>query len=222
VRYGHGSNLMGLLSTVLTDGGPGPRVVRWAGEGARHPARFARLLSVRRWSERTVIALVMQALDNSLTVSGKRGLFGRWRLTTKQGHGEPAPSWVPQGNDAVRRLARIIGGDPGGNLGDLVGATMTAHFIGGVVIGSSPERGVIDGWHRVFGYEGLSVVDGSAVSANLGANPSLTITAQAERAMAFWPNKGDADLRPPVGSVYQPAAAVVARHPTVTSGTSGR
>jgi cholesterol oxidase len=222
VRYGRGSNLMGLLSTVLTDGGPGSRVMRWAGECARHPARFVRMLSVRRWSERTVIALVMQSLDNSLSVSGRRGFLGRWRLTTRQGHGQPAPSWIPQGNEAVRRLAKVIGGDPGGNLGDLVGATMTAHFIGGVVIGSSPENGVIDGWHRVFGYDGLSVVDGSALSANLGANPSLTITAQAERAMAFWPNKGDPDPRPPVGSAYLPLAPVAAARPAVVADLTGR
>ena len=88
--------------------------------------------------------------------------------------------------------------------------------------GPSPERGVIDGWHRVFGYDGLSVVDGSAVSANLGANPSLTITAQAERAMAFWPNKGEPDPRPAVGSTYQPVAPVAARQPTVTAGVTGR
>jgi cholesterol oxidase len=222
VRYGRGSNLMGLLSTVLTDGGPGSRIMRWAGECARHPARFVRMLSVRRWSERTVIALVMQSLDNSLSVSGRRGFLGRWRLTTRQGHGQPAPSWIPQGNEAVRRLAKVIGGDPGGNLGDLVGATMTAHFIGGVVIGSSPDNGVIDGWHRVFGYDGLSVVDGSALSANLGANPSLTITAQAERAMAFWPNKGDPDPRPPVGSAYLPLAPVAAGHPAVIADLTGR
>ena len=122
----------------------------------------------------------------------------------------------------MRRLARVIGGDPGGNIGDLVGATMTAHFIGGVVIGSTPERGVIDAWHRVFGYDGLSVVDGSAVSANLGANPSLTITAQAERAMAFWPNKGDPDPRPSVGSTYLPVSPVTARHPAVTADLIGR
>src|SRR6185503_13797279 len=121
----------------------------------------------------------------------------------------------PEGNDAVRRLARVIGGDPGGNIGDLVGATMTAHFIGGVVIGSTPERGVIDAWHRVFGYDGLSVVDGSAVSANLGANPSLTITAQAERAMAFWPNKGDVDPRPALGSPYRRVAPAAPVSPAV-------
>jgi cholesterol oxidase len=155
-------------------------------------------------------------------VSGRRGFLGGWRLTTRQGHGPPAPSWIPQGNEAVRRLANVIGGDPGGNLGDLVGATMTAHFIGGVVIGSSPQNGVIDGWHRVFGYDGLSVVDGSALSANLGANPSLTITAQAERAMAFWPNNGEPDPRPPVGSTYVPLTPVAAAHPAVTADLTGR
>lgn len=214
VRYGRGSNAMGLLSTVLTDG-TGLRVLRWLRTCAGHPAQFVRSLSVRHWSERTVIGLVMQSLDNSLVVSGKRGRFGRWRLTSRQGHGLPNPSWIPEGNEAIRRLARVIDGDPGGNLGDLVGAPMTAHFIGGAAIGATPERGVVDGWHRVFGHQGLHIVDGTAVSANLGANPSLTITAQAERAMAFWPNKGEPDPRPPWGAAYAPVAPVRARHPAV-------
>ena len=89
-----------------------------------------------------------------------------------------------------------------GQLGDLLDAPMTAHFVGGACIGADPEHGVIDGYHRVFGHDGLHVVDGSAVSANLGVNPSLTITAQAERAMALWPNKGEDDPRPPLGSAY--------------------
>ncbi|HSR23852.1 MAG TPA: GMC oxidoreductase, partial [Candidatus Eisenbacteria bacterium] len=202
VRYGHGSNLMGLLSTVLTDGGGRtPRWVRWLGQGVRHPFVAWHSLFVRHWSERTIIGLVMQSVDNSLIVSGRRR-FGRWGLTTRQGHGEPNPTWIPVGNDVVRRLAKQIGGFPGGSLGDLVNAPMTAHFLGGCVIGASPEQGVVDPWHRVYGYEGLHVVDGSAVSANLGVNPSLTITAQAERAMSFWPNRGEPDPRPPVGSAY--------------------
>jgi cholesterol oxidase len=217
VRYGRGSNVMGLLSTVLSDGGPGPRLLRWAGVCARSPAQFARSLSVRRWSERTVIGLAMQALDNSIVVSGKRGRLGRWRLTSRPGHGLPNPTWIPEANEAIRRLARIIHGDPGGNVGDLVGATMTAHFIGGAVIGAAPTTGVIDSWHRVFGYEGLHVVDGSAVPANLGANPSLTITALAERAMAFWPNNGDLDQRPPVGAPYTAIDRVAARHPAAAA-----
>jgi cholesterol oxidase len=155
-------------------------------------------------------------------VSGRRGRFGRWRLTTRQGHGQPNPSWIPVGNDAVRRLAKVVDGDPGGNLGELLGAPMTAHFIGGAAIGASPREGVVDGWHRVFGHEGLHVVDGAAISANLGANPSLTIAAQAERAMAFWPNKGDPDPRPPLGASYLPVPPVEARHPAVPAGSPVR
>ena len=216
VRYGRGSNLMGLLSTVLTDGGgPVPRWVKWLGTSARHPVVFARSLSVRHWSERTIIALVMQPVDNSLVVSGKRGLLGRWRLTTRQGHGEPNPSWIPAGNDAVRRLARRIGGHPGGSVGELAGAPMTAHFLGGAVIGPDADHGVIDAWHRVYGYDGLHVVDGAAVSANLGVNPSLSITAQAERAMSFWPNNGESDPRPALGTTYAPVARVAPRVPAV-------
>jgi cholesterol oxidase len=92
---------------------------------------------------------------------------------------------------------------------------MTAHFIGGCAIGDTAERGVVDGWQRLFGHPGLHVIDGSAISANLGVNPSLTITAQAERAMAFWPNKGEDDPRPPVGSAYRPVAPVQPLRPAV-------
>lgn len=214
VRYGRGSNLMGLLGTVLTEGGgPRPRWRTWLREMARDPRRAARTVWVRRWSQRTVIALVMQSLDNSLIVSGRRGRLGRFRLVTRQGHGAPNPTWIPQGNEAVRRLAAVIDGEPGGAYTDLVDAPMTAHFLGGAVIGRDPGHGVVDAWHRVFGHPGLHVVDGAAVSANIGANPSLTITAQAERAMAFWPNRGDPDPRPPLGSAYAPVPPVAARVP---------
>ncbi|HEU4911943.1 MAG TPA: GMC family oxidoreductase [Actinomycetes bacterium] len=220
VRYGRGSNLMGLLGTALTDGGgPRPRWVTWLREQVRHPVRTVRTLSLRHWSERTVIGLVMQSLDNSLVVSGHRGRLGRWRLTTRHGHGAPSPTWVPEGNEAVRRLARVIDGEPGGTYADLLGSPLTAHFLGGAVIGPDPERGVVDGWHRVFGHPGLHVVDGAAVSANLGANPSLTITAQAERAMAFWPNADEPDPRPPLGAPYHPVAPVPAYRPVVRGRT---
>src|SRR5581483_3108937 len=92
---------------------------------------------------------------------------------------------------------------------------MTAHFIGGCVIGASPETGVVDPYQRLYGYPGLHVADGSTVSANLGVNPSLTITAQAERAMAFWPNKGDPDPRPPLGEGYRRLDPVPPRSPVV-------
>ena len=215
VRYGHGSNAMGLLSVSLTDGdGPRPRWLTWLADQLRDPRGFARSMRLRGWSERTIIALVMQSVDNSLVVSGRRRL-GRWALTSRQGPGVPNPSWIPAGNEVVRRLAEVIGGDPGGNAADLVGSTMTAHFLGGAPIGADPATGVVDGWHRVFGHPGLHVVDGAAISANLGANPSLTITAQAERAMSFWPVHGEPDPRPPLGSRYERVAPVPASPPAV-------
>ncbi len=120
-------------------------------------------------------------------------------MTSRQGHGAPNPTWIPVANEAVRRIAAKVGGTPGGNIGEPFGMPLTAHFIGGCAIGDSSETGVIDPYQRVYGHPGLHVADGAAVTANLGVNPSLTITAQAERAMAFWPNKGEADPRPALG-----------------------
>jgi len=94
---------------------------------------------------------------------------------------------------------------------------MTAHFLGGCAIGDSPESGVVDPYHRMYGHPGLHVVDGSAISANPGVNPALTITAQAERAMALWPNSGERDPRPPVGTAYRPVAPIAPRNPAVPS-----
>jgi cholesterol oxidase len=221
VRYGPGSNVIGLLQTVLVDGGGrSPRWLKALGVIARHPGAFVRGLSVRHWSERTLITLVMQAVDNSLTVSGKRGFFGGRRLTSSPGLGEPIPAWIPKGHEAVRRVAAEIGGDPGGAFTELVNIPMTAHFLGGCTIGTTAEDGVIDPYQRVFGYSGLSVVDGSAVSANLGVNPALTITAQAERVFALWPNCGDPDPRPAPGE-YRTLSPVPPRAPVVPARAPG-
>ncbi|WP_020109125.1 GMC oxidoreductase [Nocardia sp. 348MFTsu5.1] len=215
VRYGKGSNAIGLLQTVLSDGGGRtPRVLKTVGVAMRHPAAFVRSLSVRHWSEKTIIALVMQTDDNSLELASVRGVFGR-RLTSRPGSGNPPPEWIPQGHTAIRLLADKIDGDPGGSMAEVVNIPMTAHFLGGCVIGADAERGVVDPYHRVFGHPGLHVVDGSAVSANLGVNPSLTITAQAERAIALWPNKGEADRRPRLGENYVRVPAVPPTSPVV-------
>jgi cholesterol oxidase len=220
VRYGRGSNAMGLLATVLADGGGRSRIAGWAGEVLRHPSMFIRNLSMRRWSEQTITALVMQPRDNSLTCYTRPGLFGR-RLTSRQGHGEPNPTWIPIGHEAVRRLARHIGGFAAGGWNEIFNVPMTAHLLGGAVIGDSAETGVIDPYHRVYGYPGLHVVDGAAVSANLGVNPSLTITAQAERAMALWPNIGEADLRARPGEPYRRIDPVPPHNPVVPAGAPG-
>ena len=189
VRYGKGSNSMGLLQSVLTAPVAGePRWRVWLRELARQPGIVRQLLDVRGWSERTVISLVMQPVDNSLTLTGKRrrlGPFSRWRLTTDQDQSSPAPTYMPVAQDVVRRVADKIGGVPGSSVFENIDAALTAHFVGGCVIGADADVGVVDAYHRVFGYPGMHIVDGSTITANLGVNPSLTITAQAERADGF-------------------------------------
>lgn len=220
VRYGKGSNAMGLLQTALTDGGK--RWPRWASwlVAALNPRNWM-WLSVHRWSEKTIILLVMQTLDNSITVSGKLTRTGRYKLTSGPGHGAANPTWIPAGNDVARRVARKINGRPGGTLGEIANIPMTAHFIGGCAIGDSVHSGVVDPYQRLYGHPGLHIADGSTISANLGVNPSLTIAAQAERAMAFWPNKGEPDPRPPLGSGYEPVVPVAPDRPAVPGAASG-
>ncbi len=206
VRYGKGSNALSLMGAVLADGGNGSRWITALKVYAKlGPRKVLRLHNPRHWSEQTIIVLVMQSLNNSLTTFTKRGLFGR-KMTSKQGAGDPNPTWIPKAHDVTRQLADNIDGVPGGTVGDLANAPMTAHFIGGCAIGTSIDDGVIDPYQRMYGHPGLHVADGSAISANLGVNPSLTITAQAERAMAYWPNKGETDTRPALGEGYVPIA----------------
>jgi cholesterol oxidase len=221
VRYGKGSNAMGLLNTLLTDGGK--RRHRWWQfllTLLRNPLRLW-LLVPRRWSERVIILLVMQTLNNSITVRRVRTRLGLRKLTSEQGEGEPNPTWIPVANQAARQLAENVGGMPGGTWGDLMNIPMTAHFIGGCAIGDTPERGVVDPYHRLYGHPGIHVVDGSTLSANLGVNPSLSITAQAERAMSLWPNKGEIDLRPAPGTAYKRIKPVLPVRPAVPDGAPG-
>ncbi|MBO0979114.1 GMC oxidoreductase [Microbacterium sp. SD291] len=204
VRYGPGSNLMGALATILVPGD----LPLWRRLGAlvvhalRAPERQLRIGTLRHWSERGIIALVMQTADNSLTLSLRRRL-GRLVMTSAQGHGEPNPSHLPQAHAAAAAIAARMqqdGGEPAearGTWPEVFGIPLTAHFLGGAVISATPEGGVIDAYHRAWGHPGLHVVDGAAVPANPGVNPSLTITALAERALSHWPRKGEADLRPP-------------------------
>ncbi len=222
VRYGKGSNAMGALSVLQVPyGGRAPRWLQFLLHGARHPLLMARSLSNRRWSERTIIGLVMQTADNSLTTYRKRKGLGKGLLTARQGHGAPNPTHLPVGARAARVLAEEINGFPGSSVGEIMDTPMTAHFLGGCPIGADRENGVIDPYHRLYGHPGIHVVDGSAVSANLGVNPSLTITAQAERAMALWPNKGEPDPRPAQGEPYERLAPVAPRRPVVPKGAYG-
>ena len=222
VRYGKGSNSMGGLSILQVPYAEGSsRVGAWLANAARHPLLILRSLSNRRWSERTIIGLVMQSLDNSLTTYLKPAGVGKGLLTARQGHGAPNPKQIRAASEAASAIAADINGFAGSNVGELMGTPLTAHFLGGCPIGDSRETGVIDPYHRVYGHPGISVVDGAAVSANLGVNPSLTITAQAERAMSYWPNKGEDDPRPAQGAAYERLKPVEPRNPAVPADAFG-
>jgi cholesterol oxidase len=221
VRYGKGSNFMGLLQTVMTDGtNIKKRRQQWLKQIITKPSLLLKIMDVRQWSERTVVALIMQNVDSSLTVRGKRGLLG-WRLTSQNNSDTPNATYIPAANEVARRIAENKGGIAGGHVGDLVNAPFTAHFVGGCVIGATANDGVIDPYHRVWNYPTMHIVDGASVTANLGVNPSLTITAQAERAFSMWPNKGEADPRPVQNSKYERVSAVAPIKPFVPKGAVG-
>jgi len=221
VRYGKGSNLMGLLQTIMTDGSSSKiRRKQWWKAFFANPYLLKRVLDVRKWSERTVIALTMQNVDSYISVKPKRSWFG-WHLTSTNDPDNPNATYIPAANEVVRRIAEKHGGIAGGHVGDLIDAPFTAHFVGGCVIGPDASHGVVDPYHRAWNYPTLHIVDGSTITANLGVNPSLTITAQAERALSLWPNKGEQDLRPPQGAAYEMLQPIAPRSPFVPKGAVG-
>ena len=213
--YGKGQNSLFVQTVPMVDGGAF-RFLRFLLSIVLHPGVFLRSLDLRRASERSVILLVMQSLDNSLTSYLKGG-----QLKTKQGSGPPNPDWIPLAHDIAREYAAKADGDTGNIATDIFNIPATAHYIGGCTIGDSRETGVIDPFQRVYGHPGLHIADGSAITANLGVNPSLTITAQAERAMAFWPNKGEADLRPSLGTAYTRIDPTAPLRPVVPASAPG-
>jgi len=193
VRYGKGHDALGVLGTLMADGGGGvPRWLRWIGAIARNPLMFLRSLWPVGWAHKTIILLVMQTLDNSLKAVWKRSWFMPWKKTLKTFNPERKsnPTYIPIGNEVARRVADKIGGYPMSSINEVVlDVPTTAHILGGCVVGPNAEEGAIDGRHRMFNYEGLYVCDGSMIPANLGVNPSLTITAMSERAMSLVPEK---------------------------------
>jgi cholesterol oxidase len=183
VTDGDAGGAMSLLYTLMV--GDGTRVTRplkLLATCARHPVKLLRTISPRGWSRRTIIVLVMQTLDNAIALKPVRG--GR-RLQTEQDPERPNPTFIPAANAFAAWLERRTGGIAQSSLMEAVLNTpSTAHIIGGAVIGADPSRGVVDARQRVFGYENLLVCDGSAIPANVGVNPSLTITALAEHAVS--------------------------------------
>ena len=196
VRYPNGSDLMLGLATTLTDGGGRiPRQLRFVLNVLRHPLDFLRTLLPVGAAKRTIILLVMQTLDNSIRLVRKRRLIWPFQksLTSELGRGQTIPTYIPIANEFARRLAKRINGIAQSSINEvLMDVPSTAHILGGAIIGSSPDEGVIDTQNRVFGYQGMYVCDGSMIPGNLGVNPSLSITAFTERAMSYIPPKAKA------------------------------
>ncbi|MCK6528834.1 GMC family oxidoreductase [Myxococcota bacterium] len=195
VRYGAGSDVMGGLATLMADGGGGmPRQLRYLLEVLKHPVDFLRSVWPFGWARKTLILLVMQTRPNSLRASLERRWywpFGRLLVTRPAEGASRPPTYIPVGHEVARSIARELDAFPCGAINEvLLDVPTTAHVLGGACIGSTPEEGVVDEGGRVFGHDGLYVVDGSVVPANLGVNPSLTITALAEHAMSRVPAKG--------------------------------
>jgi cholesterol oxidase len=194
VTYGDAGDSMSLLYTLMV--GDGTRVTRplkLLGTILRHPLKLLRTISPRGWSRRTIIVLVMQTLDNAISLVPKRALGGGIRLQTEQDPERPNPTFIPVANHFAAWLERRTGGVAQSSIMEAVlNIPSTAHILGGAVIGADPSRGVVDARQRVFGYENLLVCDGSAIPANVGVNPSLTITALAEHALSHVPGGASA------------------------------
>ncbi len=192
VRYNKGSDLLYGLLTLLTDGGDSvPRQVRFAGNLLRHPLRFMRNLWFVGSSATTTVLLVMQTSDNYLILdyAPRPWRLGACSLNSRLPRGgRPIPSYIPVANEAARRLARKMDGEAMSSWPEvLLDAPTTAHILGGCCMGAGQETGVVGFNGEVFGYPGLYVADGSVVPANLGVNPSLTITALSEYIMDQMP-----------------------------------
>lgn len=211
VTYGSAGDTVALNMTLLT--GDGTRVTRplkLLAQIARHPVDFLRTLDLRRRSRRTIWAFAMQPVDNAVRLVAKRRLLGRGvRLQTEQDRDNPIPTFFPELDAFVRRTAERLDAVPQSwNTEALLNVPVTAHILGGAVIGTSAQDGVVDARHEVFGYRNLLVCDGSAVPFNPGVNPSLTITAMTERAMSLVPPKhGAADVVPIGHGAPAPAGA---------------
>ena len=185
---------MKLYSGPLVDGSrPFPRALKTLLHFLIHPVQATASLRVfKDWHKRITLISTMQNLDNQIVFQWGRGLFTGFSkgLQSHTPSGKSAPTFIPEANQAARTYARLSNGTPhNALLESLLNMSVTAHILGGCPIGADIKQGVIDAQHEVFGYPGLFILDASAIPANVGVNPSLTITALAERAMSYIPEK---------------------------------
>jgi len=214
--WGVGSNVFALLGTYHQHGEQKHPTAAWLKELVERPTEVLDFDDPRHWSERSFVALCMQTTDTSIELYWRDGL-----LRSRQGPGPPPSVHIPVVEEFVGRVARKLYSSEGALLTEVINRNASAHFVGGIPIGDSSNNGAVDPYQRVFGQPGLHVMDGSVMPANPGVNPSLMITALTERAMSLWPNKGDADTRPPLGSGYERVDPVRPYRPFVPAGAPG-
>ncbi len=211
VRYPLGSDAMGFLTTILTDGRPGPRrIALWLknvmGSLLRHPFKTIRVLQPRGWAREFVILLCMQALEGEIEMRWQRPWFWPFQKSLVS-RGEKVPTYIPKANEFAKKFAQLTGGFAMSMLPEILfDVPGTAHCIGGCVIADSPVHGLVDHRHRVFGYKNMYICDGSVVAANLGVNPSFTITALSERAMSFIAPKAETDWNDAASAIVRAEA----------------
>ncbi len=186
VRYGSGSGFLKLMGIPMILGKNGfSRTIKLLGHFIVHPVASFRIYFPKNFAEESVILLFMQHLDTTLKF--KKGMFN---LGSRVSTGKAPSSFIPRAKELAERTSDVVNGNPFVMATEVFfGIPTTAHILGGAVIGDSPEYGVINKTHHIFGYKNLLVCDGSAISANPGVNPSLTITAMTERAMSLIPDK---------------------------------
>jgi cholesterol oxidase len=191
VRYPSGSGAMRLLAVPLTPNGNAfTRPLKMLGRMLARLPRMLKLWLVSDWARSTIILLVMQSVDQHLRLRLGRSLFGRGLKDVSTAEG--VPSYLPIAQEAAQILAEELDGEPQNVISEVLLRTpATAHILGGCCIGRDADSGVIDEQHQVFGYPGLYVCDGSVVPGNLAVNPSLTISALAERFASFFPRSPD-------------------------------
>jgi cholesterol oxidase len=213
--WGVGSDIFAFLVTYHQHGEQTHPTASWLKELFQHPVEVVGFDDPRHWSERSFIALCMQTTDTSIELYWQDGLL------RSRPSGTPPPVHSPVIEEFVDRWASKLDSGEGALLTEVINRNASAHFVGGIPIGESIETGAVDPYLRLFGQPGVHVIDGSVMPTNPGVNPSLTITALAERAMSLWPNKGDEDTRPPLGSGYERIEPIMPHRPLVPAGAPG-
>lgn len=183
VRYSAGSDLMRLLAVPLTNDGTWfTRPLKLVFNITKNIFSFSKVYFAKDWAKQTVILLVMRSIEEKIRIKYSRSVFTFFRRDLSCDDKDHAiKSFMPIAQTASQNLGELMNGIPQNVISEvLLGIPATAHILGGCLFGETVKDGVLNSSHEVFGYKDLFVADGSMIPANLGVNPSLTITAMSE------------------------------------------